>query len=77
MLAAYPVHSRDQVVQAVWTIEIPVAELVLLRIEVFLAARLARLVLEQFERRTIDAVVSAERRGEHETRHESGPASEL
>ena len=46
-------------------LEVPVPDLVLLGVEVLLAAGLARHVLEQLEGRAVDAVVRRQRRREH------------
>ena len=50
------VDQRDQLAQAVGALQVPASELILLRIEVFLGALLARLVLTELEGRSIDAV---------------------
>ena len=62
------VHPADQVAQAVGAFEVPVPDLVLLRVEVFLAARLAGGALLQLEHRSVDPVVRAEPGGEQEAR---------
>ncbi len=51
------VHQRDQVAQAVRPVDLPVALLVLLGVQVLLAARLSWLVFHQLERWAVDAVV--------------------
>src|SRR5215472_13487413 len=71
------IHPRDEVPKGIGTVEVAVANFVLLGVEVLLAARLARHVLAQLVGRAIDAVVSAQRRGEHEPDLESGPAASL
>src|SRR5688500_4197984 len=63
--------------EAVRTLEVPVLDLVLLRIEVLLAARLARRALLQLVRRAIDAVVRRQRRGQHRAHDERRPAAVL
>ena len=45
VLSTYPVHARDETLEAVRAVEIPVANLVFLRIEVFLAAGVTRAIL--------------------------------
>ena len=77
LLAPDRVDARDEVAQAVRPLEVPVADLVLLRVEIFLAARLARLVLQQLEGRAVDAVAGRQRRGQHQPHHERRPAAEL
>ena len=53
-------------------------DLVFFRVEIFLAAGVARARFEQFKRRAIDAVVSAESRGEQRNRdHKRRAAAEL
>src|SRR5579872_2188716 len=54
ILAANPIYARDEVRETVGALQLPAAQLVLLRVAVLLAPWLARLVLEQLEGRTID-----------------------
>src|SRR5690606_32713685 len=70
VVAPNPVDARDQVREASWIPTMPAAHLILFRIEVLLAAGLARAVLEQLERGPIDAEARGERWGEHEPAHE-------
>src|ERR1043165_9235012 len=65
ILAADAVHERDHLRQVVVRAP-PVLDLVFLGIEVLLAPRLARGVDEALEGRAVNAVIRAERRGEHE-----------
>ena len=77
MRAPDRVHAADERREAARVVEVPVAQLVLLRVEVLLAAGLARRALEQLERRPVDAVGRAERRRQHEARLERRPAAVL
>ncbi len=67
MLAPDPVHPADERRQAVRPGQVPVPELVLLRIEVLLAPGRDRRVLAELERRPVDPV----RRGEGGRQHEA------
>jgi hypothetical protein len=53
-------------------VEVALADLVLLRVEVLLAARARGAVLHELERGAVDAVVRGERGGEDEAAHERG-----
>jgi hypothetical protein len=52
------IHARDEVPQAIRAIDVVLMDLVLLRVQVFLAPRLARRRPEVLERRAVDAVVA-------------------
>ena len=56
--------------------EVPCAQLVLLRVEILLAAG-SRGVLSQLVRRAVNAVVRGQRRGQHEPRQNAGAAAGL
>ena len=77
VLAPSRVETCDEVGKAVGPREVPVTQLVLFRIEVFLRAGLTRLVLQELVGRSVEAVVRGQRRGEHEARHERGAAADL
>src|SRR5207248_922698 len=64
------VDARDEILQTVRRIEIPVPDLVLLRIEVLFATLFARPVFDKLECRPIDPVTGAERRGQQVPYHE-------
>src|SRR5690606_39891403 len=70
ILAPNTIDARDEAGKAMRSVEIPPAELILLRVEVLLTARLSRPVLDELECRPVDAVARRERRGEHEPAHE-------
>ena len=59
VLAADPVDLADQRSEGVRALQVPAADLVLLRVQVLLAAGLARDVLAQLERRAVDPVDAA------------------
>src|SRR6185436_18980899 len=65
VLDPYCIQFPDQRSEAVRPLAVPALDLVLLGVEVFLAAGLARLVLHQLVGRAVDAVARGERRGEH------------
>ena len=56
VLAADPVDAGDEGRERMGLVELPVAHLVLLRVEVLLAARLTRLGDAELERGPVDAV---------------------
>src|SRR5215472_6317248 len=66
VLAAEAVDLGDQRPQAARPLQVPVPDLILLRVQVLLAPGGQRRHLRQFEGRPIDAVARAQRRGEHE-----------
>src|SRR5258706_9427531 len=67
---SHVVELGDQLAQAVGPVALPAPDLVLLGVEVLLAARLARRVLHQLERRAVHAVIRRQLRRHH------GPADE-
>ena len=77
VLAADPVDLADQRSERVGPLQVPAADLVLLRVQVLLAAGLARDVLEQLERRAVDPVRRAQRRRHDVARLEHRPAAGL
>ena len=60
---AGPVDPPDEVPEAIRPFDVPVLDFVLLRVQVFLAARLPRFVLTQLEGRPVDAVVLGQKLG--------------
>ena len=64
--AADAVHEPDEVTQAVGPFEIPVADLVLLGVEVLLAARFSRACAPAARTRAVDPVARAQARREEE-----------
>src|SRR5215472_2104999 len=66
VLAAEAVDLGDQRPQAARPLQVPVPDLILLRVQVVLATRRQRRHLRQFEGRSIDAVARAQRRRQHE-----------
>src|SRR5439155_23330002 len=77
VLVPDPVDDRDQLAEAIRPVALPRAQLVLLRIKVFLRALLSSAALHQLEGRTVDAVAGAERGGQDQSRLERRPASGL
>src|SRR5688572_1996055 len=71
------VQLGDQLPQAVRPLALPALHLVLLRVEILLAARVARGALAQLERRPVDAVARGERAGQHQAHDERRPAAVL
>src|SRR5206468_5535110 len=68
------IHPRHKLLQAVTLLQIPSADLVLFRIEIFLTAFGARTMLAEFECRTIDAIGGAECGRQHQA-YEKGRAT--
>src|SRR6185503_3826400 len=77
MVAADAVQARDEVLEARRLVPIPRAHLVFLRVQVLFRAALARAIVHELERRSIDAIARSERRREDEPCDEGGPAAEL
>src|SRR5215472_18914460 len=73
IVAPSRVHAGDEIAQASGLVETAVLDLVLLGIEVLLAAGLARTVLAQLVGGAIDAVVRGERGRQRQAGHERGP----
>ena len=70
LLAADLVEAGEERRQAAWLLEVPLADLVLLGVEVLLGARSHRRVLAELERRPVDAPRRRQRR------RQCGPAGE-
>ena len=75
--AADLVESGEQRGDRVRVVEVPRAELVLLRVEVLLGARPDGAVFEQLEGRTVDAPVGRQRGGQDRAAHEHRSAAVL
>jgi hypothetical protein len=60
ILAPDAIRSRNQLLQAMTLLQVPRADLVLFRIEIFLTAFEARTLLAEFEGGAIDAIGGAE-----------------
>src|SRR5215813_12291968 len=60
ILAPDAIHPRNQLLQAMMLLQVPRADLVLFRIEIFLTAFDARMLLAEFEGGTVDAIGGAE-----------------
>ena len=71
------VHAADEVRQALRPLELPVADLILLRVEVLLAALFQWLALLEFEGGPVDPVAGPERGCKHEPLHERRPPARL
>src|SRR2546430_15091640 len=56
------VHPGDEITKAVGPVQVSMTDLVFFGIEILFAVRLARPILTQLERRSIDAVIRAQRR---------------
>src|SRR3954453_22687200 len=76
ILATDSVQASDQQSKAVRSLDIPVSDLVLLVVDVFFGAR-TRDVLHQLERRAVDPVVAAQRRGQEQPGNEGAPTAVL
>jgi hypothetical protein len=72
-----PVHPADERREALDRVEVPVADLVLLRVQVLLVPGSRRAVLRELEDGPVDAVVRGERRGQHEPGEERGAPAGL
>src|SRR5678815_3799910 len=59
IVLANSVHMRDEVFQTVGAFPVPMLDLVLLRIEILLAARLSWTIFQQLEGRTVDSIIAA------------------
>src|SRR5260370_15268584 len=71
------VDERDQLAQAVRAVSIPGADLVFLRVEIFLRPRFLRAAFAELEGGAVDAVVGAQRSGQEEPRGERGASTRL
>src|ERR1051326_8698411 len=71
------VHPGDQVGQVSRGGKVALLDFVFFRIEVFLAARLARFVFAKNERRSVQPIRGAERRGQNQARHKGGASPKL
>src|SRR2546428_13865195 len=61
-----PIHPRNEIFQAMTLLQVPRADLVLFRIEIFLTAFGARALLAEFEGWAIDAIVGTELGSDHQ-----------
>src|SRR5215510_6321027 len=77
ILASDAIHPRNQLLQALTLLQVPIAYLVFFRIEIFLTAFEARTMLAEFEGRTIDAIGGAERGGQHQAYEKGRSATVL
>ena len=71
------VDASDEILQAARRIEVPAPELVLLRIQVLFACRLARRIHAQLECRAVDSIICAQGCRQSQTDHKGGAASGL
>src|SRR3954451_18207386 len=74
---ADPVYKRNQLTKAVLLLQIPYADLILLRIEILLTARPRRSPFDQFERRPVNAVIRRQSGGKQKPEQETRPAGSL
>src|SRR5215813_468344 len=65
ILPPAPIHPRDKLLQAMTLLQVPIADLVLFRIEIFLTAFGTRAILAEFKGWTIDAIGGAKRGSQH------------
>ena len=77
ILAPDPIHPRNKLLQALTLLEVPIAALVLFRIEIFLTAFKTRTMLAEFEGWTIDAIGGAECGGQHQAYEKGWSATVL
>src|SRR5579875_1700655 len=77
VVLADSIDLRDQSFQAVGTLDVPDAYLVLLRVEILLASGMQRAILKQFERGSVNSIVRPKRRREHEAHNERRAAAVL
>src|ERR1700735_3008428 len=77
LLAANLIYAADQRRQAVGALDVPHANLILFRIQVFLAARPQRLILAELESRAVDSVIRTKCRRQNQPGHERRPAAML
>src|SRR5215467_9028347 len=72
-----PIHPRNEIFQALTLLQVPRANFVFFRIEIFLTAFEARALLTEFEGWTVDAIGGAERGGQHQAYEEGWSATML
>src|SRR5712691_2716083 len=72
-----PIHPRHKLLQAMTLLQVPIAELVFFRIEIFLTAFGARALLAEFEGWAIDAIGGTERGSEHQAYEKGRSATVL
>jgi hypothetical protein len=77
ILTSNPIHPRNKLLQALTLLEVPRADLVLFRIEIFLTAFDTWTMLAEFEGWTIDAIGGAERGGQHQAYEKGRSATVL
>src|SRR5512133_2771024 len=75
VLAAKQVDPGDQVMQAAGAVKVPMGDLVLLRVQIFLGAWSERLVLDQLEDGPVDAIAGAEGGCQDQSNNEGRPAT--